>query len=388
MRYDVAVVGTGPDPDDPDTDGFAMAYRHADAYDRLETCEVVACADIVRENAEAFADRRSLPRANAYEDVDRMLREVRPDVVSVCVPPAFHADIVIRCAESGAVDAVHCEKPMAKTWAECRRMVEVCDAEGVQLTFNHQRRFGGPFRRAKELLDEGAIGSLRRIELGGKNLYDYGSHYFDLCGFFTEQSDPEWVVCGIDYAEENVQFGVHNENNAVAQWRYENGVFGLASTGDASILPCEMRLVGTGGTIDVGVDGGPTLRMFTESSGGWKAVDAGGDTVHAPTWSKPRMAALRVAETVPFLPEAWFRKSTFVDRAIEDVVDALATGRTPELAAENVAQSTELVFGCWEAARRRTRVEFPLDVDDNPLERMVDEGRVLGDERPAAEPTR
>lgn len=383
MSYDVAVVGTGPDPEEKDTDGFAMAYRHAEAYDRLDDCELVACTDIVRKNAEAFADYWNLPDGNVYEELDRMLDEVEPDVVSVCVPPAFHADIVVQCAESDVVSAIHCEKPMANTWEGCRRMVERCDAHDVQLTFNHQRRFGGPFRRAKKLLDSGEIGSLRRIELGGKNLYDYGSHYFDLCGFFTDQSDPEWVMAGIDYSEENVQFGVHNENGAVAQWRYENGVHGLASTGDDSIVPGEMRLVGTDGMIDIGIDDGPTLRLLSDSSGGWKSMDANGDNVHSPNWSKPRMAALKVAENVPFLPERWVDQSTFIDRAIADVIDALDSGRKPELAAENVVQSTELIFACWEAARRRTKVELPLDVDGNPLEEMVEDGELLAEERVA-----
>lgn len=388
MSYDVAVVGTGANPEEQDTDGFAMAYRHAEAYDRLDDCELVACTDIVPENAEAFADYWGIADANVYTELDRMLREVEPDVVSVCVPPAFHADIVVQCAESGVVSAIHCEKPMAKTWEGCRRMVERCDAHGVQLTFNHQRRFGGPFRRAKELLNAGEIGSLRRIEVGGKNLYDYGSHYFDLCGFFTDQSDPLWAMAGIDYSEENVQFGVHNENGAIAQWRYENGVHGLASTGESSIIPCEIRLTGTDGMIDIGVDDGPTLRMFNGSSGGWTTVDADGDDVHSPNWSKPRMAALKIAERVSFLPEEWVKHSTFIDRAIADVVDALDSGRKPELAAENVVQSTELIFACWEAARRRTKVELPLDVDGNPLEEMVEDGELLAADPEKLEQTR
>ena len=51
-------------------------------------------------------------------------------------------------------------------------MIDVCAANNVQLTFNHQRRFGKPFRRAKELLDGGAIGRLERIEAFADNLYD------------------------------------------------------------------------------------------------------------------------------------------------------------------------------------------------------------------------
>ena len=49
-------------------------------------------------------------------------------------------------------------------------MVAVCEERGVQLTFNHQRRFGRPFNRAKELLDSGVIGELTRVEAFTSNL--------------------------------------------------------------------------------------------------------------------------------------------------------------------------------------------------------------------------
>lgn len=379
MTYTVAIVGTGANPDNPNSNGYAMAYRHARAYERLDDCRLVACADIVAKNAEEFADVFGIPSKNVYEDYEQMLAEVEPDVVSVCVPPAVHAKIVVGCAESGVVRAIHCEKPMAKTWAECREMVRVCADRGVQLTFNHQRRFGGPFRKAKALLDAGDIGELERIDVGGPNLYDYGSHLFDMCGYLTDQTPAEWVMAQVDYSEENLQFGVHNENRAIAQWRYEDGVFGTASTGEDSAMDCELRLVGSEGTIEIGVDGGPVLRM--RSKGGWKTVDTDGDGIHGPVPGLAGRLGKQVATRVPFLsadmdlfePDA----PTFIDRAIADVVSALDEGRQSELTAVNALQGTELIFACWESARRRGRVDLPLDIDSNPLEEMVNAGELL-----------
>jgi predicted dehydrogenase len=377
MTYDVAVVGTGPDPDDPDTDGFAMGYRHASAYDRLDDCRLAACVDIVRPNAEAFAEAWDLGENAVYEDAGEMLDEVRPEIVSITVPPSVHADVVVQCAEHEAVRAIHCEKPMAKTWGDAKRMASVCQAEGVRLTFNHQRRFGKPFREAKRLLEDGAIGSLERVEVGGPNLFDFGTHLFDLCGYYTDQSDPEWVLCGLDYSEENVQFGAHNENSAVAQWAYENGVVGIASTGDYGVVPAQIRLVGDEGMIDVVVDDGPTLRYRNGSTSGWKAGDTGRDGAHGPQDSLPRAAARKVVSRLPLVSEDRLKTPTYVDRAIEDVVTALDEGRTSELAAENALQSTELIFGAWESARRRERVVFPLDADGNALEEMVESNELL-----------
>ena len=377
MNHRVAIVGTGADPDDPDTDGFAMAYRHANAYSRLDSCHLHACADIVIENARRFAEEYGIPDDRVFEEYEEMLQETEPDIVSVCVPPAIHAEIVTGCAESGVVDAIHCEKPMARTWKECREMVRVCEERDVQLTFNHQRRFGSPFRKAKALLDGDEIGPLERIEVGGKNLYDYGSHLFDLCGYFTEQTPAEWVLAGIDYSEENVQFGMHNENRALVQWRYEDGVNGLASTGEDSLLRSQMRLVGRDGVIEIGHPDGPPLRFRSTSSDGWRPVDTEGDTIHGPTSDTLTSAVRLVADRVPLVSGDRFTTSTFIDRAIEDVVEALDQSREPELSAANALQATELIFAAWESARRRSRIDLPLEIDSNPLERMVEDGELL-----------
>jgi hypothetical protein len=63
-----------------------------------------------------------------------------------------------------------------------------------------------------------------------------------------------------------------------------------------------------------------------------------------------------------------------VANAISHVVDCLDSGVEPEIAAERALDATGLTFGVWESARRRARIEFPLDIEDNPLEAMVAAG--------------
>jgi predicted dehydrogenase len=377
MPYTVAVVGTGPDPDNRDTDGYAMAYRHAAAYERLENCSLTACSDIVRENAEAFASRWELPSEHVFEDTIQMIQDVEPDIISVCVPPHVHADVVIECAETGIPAAIHCEKPMAATWGDCKEMVQRCAQQDIQLTFNHQRRFGDPFRKAKQMVDSDRIGDLERIEIGGDNLYDYGSHLFDLCGFFTDQATPLWVLAGIEYTEENVQFGAHNENQAIVQWRYENGVNGLASTGRGSLMSCQLRLVGEDGTIEIGADGTP---LRAKTNGQWTSIETS-DGIHGPTETVVDAVKQKAAARLPLVSESTVAPTTFIDRAIADVVTSLDDGATPELAAENALQSTEIIFGAWESARSDGRVTLPLEISDNPLESMVESGRLLQSEK-------
>jgi predicted dehydrogenase len=357
MSYQVAVIGTGEEPDDPGRDGYAMAYHHAEGYERHDACDLVACADIVPENAAAFAAEYDIAEEHVFEEYEAMLEVVQPDIVSICVPPAVHASIAIDCCRAG-VDAIHCEKPMAQTYGGARLMAQEAARHDVQLTFNHQRRFSDAVRTAKQLLDDGEIGELERVEFAAPvGIFDYGSHSLDLCNYFNDETPADWMLAQVDYREENLVFGSHNENQAVLMWEYENGVHGLGttdSTGDGGpndAVQCHNRLIGTEGTIEVGPSGEddeeyPDLRVRRPGDDGWTTVETE-DGLH--DWA-------------------------FIDRAIAENVRCLKEDETPELGAQNALNATELIFGAWESARKRGRVDFPLTVDDNPLDAMVEDG--------------
>ena len=336
----VAFIGTGAEPENPSATGFAMAYQHADAYLQIDGCDLVGCADIVPENAAAFAEEYSIGDEHVYTEYQEMLDGVEPDIVSICVPPHAHAELAINTARHEAVDAIHCEKPMALTWGGAREMAEVAAEEDVQLTFNHQRRFADLFRTAKARLDEGVIGDLEQVQYTWGNFYDNGTHAIDMCNYFNDETPAEWVLGGLDYREEKLIFGTHNENQMLAHWEYENGVHGLAATGVGSaFMDADWRMIGADGRIDVFLG-----EMKLE-------VIAGGETT--------------VEE---------FTRGPWIPRAIADVVAALDEDRPCELRAENALNATEIIFGGYESVRTRSRVELPPEIDDNPLAAMVDSG--------------
>jgi len=345
MSYDVGFIGTGPEPENPVWgESAAMAYRHGAGYRQDDRCEPVACADLVQENAEDFAEEFDIDADRVFEDYNEMLATVQPDIVSVATPVPTHAPIVLDVIDhEDCPEAIHCEKPMADTWADCRAMAEAADENGVQLTFNHQRRFGENWREAKRILDDGEIGELRRVEMGGKNLLDYGTHLMDLCHFYNDERGAEWVLNQVDYREEDVRYGTHNENQALALWGYENGVHGIASTGDEGwpAVGCHNRIVGTEGEIEVATDDGTDLRV-TRAGEGTEEYDLDDDDL--------------------------------IPKAISHVVDCLESGEQPELSAEHGLRVCEVIFGAWESARRRGRVDFPLDAEGNSLTELVESG--------------
>ena len=356
-KYTVAVIGAGPDPENPTVDGYAMGYRHAEGFENDDRCEVVGVADIVPENGTAFADAFDLPETAVYEKYVRMLDDLDPDIVTVAVPPAVHHDVVVGCARSDTVAAIHCEKPMATSWNDARAMVQECRRSDVQLTFNRQRRFGKPFAEAKRLLDEGEIGALRRVEITWGDFYDTGAHTIDLAGMFNDEHAAEWVLAALDYRDEDVRFGTHQENQMWAQWRYENGVYGVLSGGEGSdFADASFVLRGTDGEIRIDVDDGPMLAV--SHGGDRQPVDVDGETMHATGSETDRYG------------------SAFQDRAVAEVVDALEAGREPSLSGRIGLNTAEIVFAGYESVRRTGRVDLPADGSDHPLEAMVESGRL------------
>lgn len=323
-----------------------MARYHAGGYDRLADCRIVACADIVEENATAFAEAHGVDETGVFTDHEAMLADVAPDVVSVCTPPPTHADIVIDCARAG-VEAVHCEKPMAGTWGDARAMATECWRRGVQLTFDHQRRFGPAIRHANRLVSEGIVGETTRIEATAPNLFDWGTHVLDAAGFINGDRAADWVLGNVDTSDAEESFGVTQENHALAQWAYANGVEGIIRTGDGSISPhggLFVRVVGERGTITV--PGARARRLPVRTDEGFEERTVPGDPV-----------------------EDWYE---LVYEGVEEAMGALRDGRDPGIGAKTALHATEIIFGTYESARRDGRVEFPLTIDDHPLETTLD----------------
>jgi UDP-N-acetylglucosamine 3-dehydrogenase len=342
--YRVGIIGCGRPWKSAGASGFGMGNYHARGYTLSPDATLVALADLSAENARAFQAEHGGDQI--YQDYHAMLANEQLDIVSICTWPHLHAEMVIAAAEAG-VKAIHCEKPMAPTFGEARRMVAACQQHGVQLTFNHQRRFGRVFQKAKELLRSGAIGQLQRMEATCPNMFDWGTHWFDMLFFYNDETPVEWVIGQIDLRGVHTVFGVQIEGQGLSLFQYRNGVQGMLITHADAPGPWRAinRLIGSDGTIELCLGDPVPLRMWGKGQSEWQAVDV------------PDIESSDLNEPIQL--------------GIRDLIDALKTGREPELSGRRALQATELIFATYESSRRRGRVDLPLEIEDSPLIAML-----------------
>lgn len=340
-NYRVGIIGAGKPWKSEGATGFGMAHGHVRGYLSTRRCELVAVTDIRHHLAEAFAKKYG--GGAVYTDYHEMLANEKLDLVSVCTWPHLHAPMV-RTAATRNVKGIWCEKPMAPTWGESKRMHEACESHRVTLIFNHQRRFLSPFRKAKAFLASGAIGPLRRMEAQCDNIYDWGTHWLDMMQMFNDETPAEWVIGQIDFRMPVRIFGVDIENQAIACIKYANDVRGAITTGFEANIGCAIRLIGDDGIIEIGWQD-PWLRIRGKGDPNWLTI---------PT-------------------DEGIHDNVGMDRAAADLVQSLDTGDRPLLSSHNALKATEILFAVYESSRRRGRVDLPLEQEDSALLAMIEE---------------
>lgn len=106
-----------------------------------------------------------VPEAHAaaprFQDAEKMLRETKPDLVSICTPNKFHHPLTLLALQHGA--HVACEKPLAMNVAEAAEMEAARARAGKLGGINFSYRNVAAFRFARELIAGGELGRLLRV---------------------------------------------------------------------------------------------------------------------------------------------------------------------------------------------------------------------------------
>lgn len=117
------------------------------------------------EKAKTLAEKNGLE----YGSLEDMLARDDIDCVAIATPPGLHAEHSIPFAEKGVHLMV--EKPMCLTVADCRRIIDAAEANGVKLMVTQTQRYHALVRKVREILESGALGAPIHIEV--RVLHDY-----------------------------------------------------------------------------------------------------------------------------------------------------------------------------------------------------------------------
>jgi nucleoside-diphosphate-sugar epimerase/predicted dehydrogenase len=121
---------------------------------------IVGLADSNREALQQMAERFQV--AATYTDAAELLRRERPDVVHVLTPPQSHHALAKMAMEAGC--HVYVEKPVCVSAEEAEDLARVAKRLDRRLCVGHCHLFDGVMRRARRLVEQGAIGAVCGID--------------------------------------------------------------------------------------------------------------------------------------------------------------------------------------------------------------------------------
>jgi myo-inositol 2-dehydrogenase/D-chiro-inositol 1-dehydrogenase len=145
----VVVVGCGP-----------IGALHAAAVRSSPVARLAGVCDLVRDRAQGLAQRLG-GGVLATDRLDVLLGCDAADVVTVATPDHLHVEVAMKAIAAGC--DVFCEKPLAATLVDARRLVAAAGERGVTLGVDYNRRFGFGYRIARGLLEAGKLGDLRQV---------------------------------------------------------------------------------------------------------------------------------------------------------------------------------------------------------------------------------
>jgi D-apiose dehydrogenase len=181
--------------------GF-FAENHLAAWSSMDDVVLAAVCDLDAGKARSAAERHGA--IATYSDAAEMLEREKLDFVDIATTMESHAKLVGMAAARKLPTIV--QKPLAPTWEDCVAIVEGCKVARVPFMVHENTRFLTPIRKAREVIDSGAIGrpTWARVSFRtGHNIYgkqpylarvdhfvilDLGVHMLDVARFLMGEA--------------------------------------------------------------------------------------------------------------------------------------------------------------------------------------------------------
>jgi len=227
--------------------------------------------------AQDYAARHGVPRW--YDDAAALINDPEVDAVYIATPPNVHKAYTEQVAAAGK--PVYVEKPMAMNHGECLAMVDACKAAGVPLWVAYYRRRLPRFLKVKELIENGALGTIRTATVtfyrdwrppadgtlpwrvqpaiaGGGLFVDLASHTFDYLDYFLGP------VVQVEGHAANVAGHYAAEDTVVCSFAFASGVHGVGLWNFASYADLDQtEIIGTKGKVTFSSFGTEPIRLTT-----------------------------------------------------------------------------------------------------------------------------
>ncbi len=230
------------------------AFAHAGRNSRL-----VAVVSDDGAKRKLLGRKYQLDRTYSYDEYDACLDQV--DAVYIALPNSLHAEYTIRAARKGV--HVLCEKPMAITAGECRRMIDACDRHRVKLMIAYRLHFEEINLKAVDLVRRGRIGEPKffnssfgmtvrrgdirtRKNMGGGSLYDIGVYCINAARYLFRAEPTEVMAISVNSGTARLD---EIDESTGALLRFDGGRVAAFVTSFNAADVASYRIVGTKGQI-------------------------------------------------------------------------------------------------------------------------------------------
>jgi predicted dehydrogenase len=158
------------------------------AFLALKDCQVVAACDLDKNHLQQALDKINGTYGNkdckSYHDYREMMARDDIDAVMLAVPDNWHA--LVSTEAANRKKDIYGEKPLARTIAEQQAIVKAVQNNKRIWQTGSWQRSQGPFRKAAQIVRNGLIGKVTRVEVG----LPEGHNDFARTKEFMTVSDP------------------------------------------------------------------------------------------------------------------------------------------------------------------------------------------------------
>lgn len=146
--------------------GYYSTDLLAPALQQTKHCYLAGIVTGTPEKEKIWQDKYGVPVANTYnyQNFEGVADNTDIDVIYIVLPPSMHMEYVIRAAKTGK--HVWCEKPMAVTVDECKKMIDACKSAGVSLSIGYRCQHEPNTQAFQKIVDNKSLGNVKSIDCG------------------------------------------------------------------------------------------------------------------------------------------------------------------------------------------------------------------------------